>query len=127
MKINFFAPANKSLGYGIHAFNTMLEFEKLGHEICLITPFGNKNCEDENVDRWMDNQATFSVKDPSIMIFQEEFLSRFSGSPRIGFPVFETDKFLPHQLAALKSCDHLLTPSKWSRDVLASHGLASHI
>ena len=123
MKINFFAPMN-NLGYGIHAYNTIREFEKRGHEIVLIPPLGKINREmDNDIRRWFNNRESFSPKDPSIMIFMEDFLPQFSGDPRIGFPVFELEKFTPVQLAGLRSCDYLFTPSAWGKGVLVSNGL----
>lgn len=124
--INFFGPINH-FGVGIHNYNLASACERGGKEICLIPPFGQVSFEDESVSRWLRNRSRFSAKDPSVMIFDIPFLTQFSGSPRIGFAVFETDGFTKIQLAALKSCDFLLTPSKWGKEILANHGLESTV
>lgn len=124
--INFFGPINH-FGVGIHNYNLALACQKAGADICLVPPFGQVSFEDESVKKWLNNRENFSAKDPSVMIFDIPFLTQFSGSPRIGFAVFETYGFTKVQLADLKSCDFLLTPSKWGKDVLFDHGLESTV
>lgn len=121
MRVNFFAPIN-TLGYGIHSFYTIRAFEARGHEVCLIPPMGQVRLNNPEVSRWLMAKEKFSAKDPSIMIFNEEWLSQFSGTPRIGFPVFEMEKFTPIQLQMMRSCDYLLTPTKWAKQVLRRNG-----
>lgn len=121
MKINFFAPMNQ-LGYGIHAYNTIKEFEKLGNQICLLPPFGRAHFLNEDVERWLAAREKFSTHNPSVMMFHEDFLPHFSGTPRIGFPVFEKEKFEEFEKTAMRSCDALLVPSRWGKNVLEQQG-----
>lgn len=121
MKINFFAPIN-NLGYGIHSYNTMRAMDALGHELVLIPPFGQTAYADQHIETWFGRRVEFSSKNPSIMIFHEEYLAQFSGQPRIGFPVFETERFNPVQIQMMKDCDYLFTPSEWARHVLILNG-----
>jgi glycosyltransferase involved in cell wall biosynthesis len=126
MKVNFFAPIN-DLGYGIHSYNTISEFEKRGHHITLIPPFNRVSRETEDIKRWLENRNSFDPNLPGIMIFNEEYLTQFCGRPRIGFPVFELEKFTPLQIAMLKSCDYLFTPTAWGKKVLEENiGKASY-
>lgn len=124
--LNIFGPANY-LGVGIHCYHLAKAYTDLGNDVCLVTPFGNVSRTDEYVERWLKNRDHFSANDPSLMIFDIQFLTQFSGTPRIGFAVFETDGFTPAQLAAMKSCDYLLTPSAWGQRVLGNHGLVSSV
>ena len=121
MKVNFFAPIN-DLGYGIHAYNTIREFEKRGHNVTLVPPLGQVRRTDEHVERWLWNRESFDPNAPGIMIFNEEYLTQFTGRPRIAFPVFELEKFTPLQYACLRSCDYIFTPTKWGAAVLKEHG-----
>lgn len=121
MTINFFAPIN-NLGYGRHSYNLIREFEKLGNDICLVPPLGAVRFSDENVERWLAGRERFSPEEPSIMIFNEEYLTQFCGQPRIGFPVFELEQFTALQLACMRSCDYLMTTSAWGRAVLEKNG-----
>lgn len=124
--LNLFAPIN-TLGIGTHAYHLARQFEALGNEICLVPPLGQVRFEDESVQRWLLNRERFSANDPSLMIFDIPWFTQFSGNPRIGFAVFETDGFTKIQLAALRSCDWLLTPSAWARRVLSDHGINSFV
>lgn len=124
--LNIFAPINH-LGVGVHAYNLAKAYTDLGNDVCLIPPFGNIGFHDSYVDRWTANRDKFYANDPSLMIFDIQFLTQFSGTPRIGFAVFETDGFTDVQLAALKSCDFLLTPSKWGQGILMDYGIDSFV
>lgn len=120
MKVNFFAPIN-DLGYGIHSYNTIKEFEARGHGVTLVTPFGRVSRGGDNINRWLDARNHFDPNLPGIMIFNEEYLTQFCGRPRIGFPVFECEQFTPLQVAMIKTCDAVFTPSKWGASVLHAH------
>lgn len=124
--LNLFAPINH-LGVGVHSYQLAKAYTDLGNDVCLVPPFGSLSFQDSYVTLWTENRAKFSAHDPSLMIFDLAFLSQFSGTPRVGFAVFETDGFTPTQMAAMKSCDFLLTPSAWGKNVLQSHGLASEV
>lgn len=123
MKVNFFAPMNH-LGYGIHSYNTIRAFEKRGHTATVIPPFGQVHRTDELIARWTGRRHHFDPNAPGVMIFHEEYLTQFCGRPRIGFPVFECEKFTPLQLAGMRSCDALLTPTQWGKDVLVRAGIS---
>lgn len=122
MKINFFAPIN-NLGYGLHSYYLLKAFEARGHKVTLIPPLGEVRFSDEHVEKWLAARKDFSENNPSIMIFSEDFLTQFVGSPRIGFPVFETEGFTPVQIACLKSCRAILTPTQWGKNVLENNGI----
>lgn len=122
MRINFFAPINR-LGYGIHAYNLMRAFDRREHQITLITPFNRVQFEDAYILHWLAGQASINTKLPGIMIFNEDFLSQFSGQPRIGFPVFECERMTPVHAAMVRSCDFVFTPSAWGARVLAENGV----
>jgi len=124
--LNFFGPAN-NLGMGVHCLNLMKAYEKLGHDVCLIPPLGEARIKNQNIDRWIANRLRFSPKDPSLMIFDLQYMTQFSGSPRIGMIVFETDKLTPLQQACVASCDLLVTPSRWGADILGQYGLTPTI
>ncbi len=124
MKINFFAPIN-NLGYGIHSYNTIRAFEDRGHQVTLIPPFGQVSRTDAWVERWLERREHFDPNAPGVMIFNEEFLTQFTGKPRIGFPVFECEKFTPLQIACMKSCDYIFTPTAWAADILRKSGIGN--
>ena len=122
MRINFFAPINR-LGTGIHAFNLIRAFERRGHDVSLIPPMGQVRVSNEDTTRWLSKKDRLISHTPSVMIFDPTWLYQFSGRPRLGFAVFETDRLDPAQLEAVCSCDGVLVPSDWGRRVLESHGV----
>lgn len=124
--INFFAPVN-FLGIGVHSFNLMKALDSMGEKIAVFPPFGNVNRQGEEINRWLLAREEFNQNDPSVMIFDTQFFPHFSGKPRIGFTTFETDGFTPLQLSALRSCDAILTPSKWGQRILKNYDIASHV
>lgn len=124
--LNVFGPAN-NLGVGIHCVKFCEALERAGEEITMIPPFGGTAISSESIKRWVKNREAFDPKNPSLMIFDSQFLTQFCGEPRIGFCVTETDVLDPVQLAAIKSCDIVLTPSEWGRRVLAMHGVIAHV
>ena len=122
--LNVFGPCNL-LGTGIHCMNLAKAYEDLGNEVCLIPPFGQVSFQDERIKIWMERRTMFTPKDPSIMIFDIPFFAQFSGTPRMGFAVFETDGFTPLQKQMLRSVDMVLTPSDWGLRVLEQNGIKS--
>jgi len=116
--VNFFAPINY-LGYGIHSYNTIKAYyDNFNKNVSLIPPFGQTQWRDKYIDEWLSNRKKISSKDIGIMIFNEPFLSQFSGSTRIGFPVFEMEKFTELNKVMMRSCDHLFTPSQWAKEII---------
>lgn len=117
--VNFFAPINQ-LGIGVHAYNLIREYSKYD-KVSLIPPFGNVTAIDEEVEKWLSND--FDKDSPSIMIFQPQFMTQFCGSPRIGYPIFETTEFTRKEMNALKSLDYILVTSRWAEEILNDKGL----
>lgn len=119
--INFYAPINY-LGYGIHSYNLIKAYSKqfVDEPVSILPPFGNVQWKDTDVEKWLDNRKNIQSSDLGVMIFNEPFLSQFSGRKRIGFPVFEMERFDEISKSMMRTCDHLLTPSKWGKGVLES-------
>lgn len=133
--ISIFGPLN-SLGMGIHTYNLAKAYEKLiggsysglTPEVSVYPPFGRDQINDVYTKRWLANRVFSDTKtQPSLMIFDLQFMVHFSGRPRIGFAVFETNGFTELQLAGLKSLDHILTPSVWGQKVLEKYNLKSFV
>lgn len=124
--LNAFAPIN-NLGMGIHAHNLLKALDARGHEIALFPPFGQTALDSEQIAKWRANTLKFSVDDPSVMIFDMAFMAQFSGTPRIAFPVFETNVISARDVRLLQECDFVLTPSKWGQEVLRNHGIYSFV
>lgn len=124
--INIFSPIN-NLGMGIHGYNMCKALQNLGEEICLVPPLGQVRIINPDIEKWQANRDHFKRHNPGLMIFDIDWLTQFSGAPRIGFAVFETDGFTPRQIAAMRSCDSILTPSRWGQRVLKHYAIESMV
>lgn len=124
--LNLYAPIN-NLGTGVHAYHLARAYENMGREIALFPPLGDVRFHDSWVDRWLENRIRFDPGNPGLMIFDIDWFAQFTGKPRIGFAVFETDGFTSPQLNFLSSCDAIFTPSAWGREVLRGYNIASEV
>lgn len=116
--LNFFAPIN-NLGYGIHSYNLIKAYYRYVSKDISLTPVnGEYRVIDDFVTTIDSNRDKITKEDKSIMIFHASELHRFYGKERIGFPVFELEKFLPREISILKTLDKILVTSKWAKEVI---------
>lgn len=124
MKINLSAPIN-SLGYGRASLEILNSLYKAGHSVSLF-PINERiepNLITEAVKKSLDNAELFDYIAPSVRIWHQNSLAPSIGSgPRIGFPIFELDRFTDVELHHLKSCDYLFVCSKWAREICIGQG-----
>jgi glycosyltransferase involved in cell wall biosynthesis len=121
--INFFGVIN-SLGYGVFTHNLMLAYDQhVSPDIAFFpNPLFTPVVEDAAIKRWLENGKKFKKSDPSISIFQAQYLNQFCGSPMIGFPIFELDLFTELELQALRGLDVIFQPSSWGKKIVENHG-----
>lgn len=121
--INFYCPINY-LGYGIHSYNLMKELDKKGIDLALYPPNNRTDFTDALVEKWINNQHKFNKEDNAIMLYHEQFMNRFYGKIRIGYPVFE---LLPtkEDLEKMKCVDYLFQTSTYFKNVLSQVGITN--
>jgi glycosyltransferase involved in cell wall biosynthesis len=123
LNLNIQAPICHT-GYGQVGYNLSLELSKIANvTIFPIGPvqefpqsniinnliIGNKNIE--NI-----------MEAPSIKIWhQNDLFSHISRSQRVGFPIFELDRFSDIEIMSLKSCDVIYVCSKWAQNIIHNH------
>lgn len=102
--------------YGLVTLNLVKELAR-EHDVALF-PIGQA-----------ENHPHFPVKDlikksktprrdrPCVRIFHQHSLDLFCGDP-IGFPIFELDRFTPEEEHSMKSCDKLISCSKWAQETV---------
>ena len=106
MNINIIAPINQ-LGYGITGLNIVKELSRNNHiSLFMIGHPQVTNQEDANIiSQCIKNSHFFDVNAPCIKIWHQHDMAQFAGrGKRIGFPIFELDKFNDlekHQLSSL--------------------------
>jgi glycosyltransferase involved in cell wall biosynthesis len=125
--INLVAPINH-LGYGVVGYNVLKSLIESGASVALF-PIGEPD--------WVGNETTASMINdaitkshlyngtaPSIRIWHQFGLDMFPGNgPRIGWPIFELDKFNEREKLHLSNVDALFVCSQWAKDVIRDNGI----
>lgn len=128
MFLNLVAPINQ-LGYGVVGCNILRAAVEAGHTVS-YWPIGNPNWDSDLtfVKNCMENAKTFDKDAPSIRVWHQNDLAMFpGGGERIGFPIFELNKFDDIERNHLESVDRLFVCSKWAKDVLEAEGITTRI
>lgn len=118
--INIVGPINQ-LGYGITCLNIVKNLSKL-IKTCYF-PIGNPqvtNQEDADIIReCIKNSQLLDFDAPCIKIWHQHDMTQFAGRGlRIGFPIFELDKFNQTEKHHLSSLDKIFVCSSWAKDII---------
>lgn len=116
--INFFAPINKILGYGVHAINLIIAYYKYNKDIALYPINGALNYSDTIIDELLQNQIKSKKDDMGICIWHEFDMLRFCGKPRIGLVVFEKEELIELAKTQLMTLNYIIVVSEWAKKVL---------
>lgn len=128
MKLNLYAPINNHLGYGIASINIAMQLAKLV-DVSLFPIGGQVNLTEDrynhDLQKLLDKQVEFDRRASCIKIFHQNLLYDMVGNgPRVGFPIFELDKFNKVELANLRSCDMLMVCSEWAKKVIYENNIS---
>jgi glycosyltransferase involved in cell wall biosynthesis len=127
MFVNLISPLN-SLGYGNVGYNILKHLYKDGHSVSFF-PIGNPEWmgdPDANdiVKNTMKNASLYNPSAPCIRIWHQNDLAMFVGNgKRIGFPIFELDKFNQQEIHHLSSVDELFVCSNWAKGVVEENSI----
>jgi glycosyltransferase involved in cell wall biosynthesis len=121
--LNIIAPINQ-LGYGITGLNIVKALCKVT-EVSLWT-IGQPQVttqEDANIVQNCIRNAYFAdFNAPCIKIWHQNDMAQFVGrGKRIGFPIFELDKFSEVEQHHLHSLDHIFVCSQWAKNVILNN------
>ena len=132
MFVNLLAPIN-SLGYGVVGFNVLKALNSGGHCASLF-PINHPLRDDdvrgytkdiEVIRNGLANAKLFDPDAPSIRIWHQNEMDKFVGrGERIGWPIFELNKFTEQELHHLSNVDRLFVCSQWAKDVLVDNGIS---
>jgi glycosyltransferase involved in cell wall biosynthesis len=134
MSVNLLAPIN-SLGYGVVGFNILKSLIKLEQRVSLfpIAPLRDEDvrgyAKDIDVIRQgMKNAQLYDEKAPSVRIWHQHELDKFVGrGDRIGWPIFELDKFTDQEKHQLYHVDRLFVCSEWAKNVVEDNGILTPV
>jgi glycosyltransferase involved in cell wall biosynthesis len=120
--INIVSPINQ-LGYGITSLNIVKSLSKITS--VSLWPIGQPqvtNQEDANIISNAIKNGQFTKFDaPCIKIWHQNDMTQFVGfGKRIGFPIFELDKFNDLEKHHLNSLDKIFVCSEWAKTVIVN-------
>jgi glycosyltransferase involved in cell wall biosynthesis len=140
LNINITAPWN-SLGYGVAASNIIKAL--LCNDVNVAYwPITTKTLqvalpqpEDEDnaslVRELLNNREFFDATAPSLRIWHQDDMAQHIGSgERIGFPIFELDRFTDVEKHNLRSLDRIFVCSQWAKNIIhdqINYGLQNKI
>jgi glycosyltransferase involved in cell wall biosynthesis len=125
--INLMAPIN-NLGYGVVGYNILRSLVLSNNIVCYF-PIGDIEWEGDEqtkqiITGTMRNARTFAHHAPSVKIFHQNEMALFPGRGlRVGWPIFELNRFTDLEKHHLSSLDRIIVCSQWAKDVIASNGI----
>lgn len=120
---NLYGPLN-DLGYGIFTrglIKGLIELGKSDFHLSMIGPPQLENQSDLGSYTKQLQEVPWSRKAPSIAIWHEFDLNKFSGNKLVAFPIFETNSFFPAAKNYLSQMDAIFVPSKWAKSVVENN------
>lgn len=127
MFLNLIAPCN-NLGYGVVGYNLLKTMVSRGHRVSYF-PIGSPTWAgdplfNDLVQHTRGNAFFYEPTAPTVKVWHQYELDMFPGKgPRIGFPIFELNKFDDRELHHLKNLDKIFVPSEWAKNVIAENGI----
>ena len=121
MEINLTAPIN-DLGYGVAGLNVLKGLVRNGCKVS-YWPIGQatpRTQEDADIiSQCMSNAQFFDSQAPSLRLWHQHDMSHHVGHGiRVGFPVFELDKFSELEKHHLQSLDKIIVCSEWAKSIV---------
>jgi len=123
MNINLQCPIN-SLGYGQTGFHLLKAMENSGLFETTLFPIGNIVYKCSDLDKTIigcciDRQNMYDPLAPSLLIWHQFDMAKHIGKgERIGFPIFELNKFTSRELWHLSALDRVFVCSDWAKEVV---------
>lgn len=114
------APIN-TLGYGYVGLNLAMHLDNMRNNVSLF-PIGNIEAEPqyhELIRKLISNQGNFNKHAPTLRVFHQFSMAESVGyGDRLGWPIFELNKFNDTEWHHLSSLDTIIVCSKWAHDIV---------
>lgn len=113
-------------GYGVTGANMMRALLALQRDVAFvpISQVDRSIAQVPQLDAAIARAQTIDPQAPSVRMSQQfDLLAHVGTGPRIGFPIFELDRFHPVELQHLRAQDRLLVCSDWARTVIRGNGI----
>ena len=121
--LNLYGPLNE-FGYGIFTrgvIKGLLGLQRTDFQLCPIGPINVENTDEATMYNSMSQKPTWNRSAPSVSIWHEFDLNKFSSNKLIAYPIFETTKFNPTAINYLKQMDSICTLSEWGKSVITEN------
>lgn len=118
--INIICPINQ-LGYGITSLNIVKNLNSMTNVAlwCIGQPQVTSQEDANIITKCLENNKFLDFNAPCIKIWHQNDMTQFAGKgPRIGFPIFELDKFNNLEKHHLNSLDKIFVCSNWAKTVV---------
>lgn len=121
MNLSLVAPINE-VSYGIVASNIVYQILKQGHNLYLFPINEKPNTSQKlipSINKAIQNSYLFDFNAPCVRLWHQHNMSLFAGrARRVGFPIFELDRFTELEKHHLKNCDRIFVCSTWAKDIV---------
>lgn len=120
-----------SLGYGVAGYNIAKQLAKQVNDFTIF-PIGQPEPElyEELAQYdWRNKEEdSFDWGENVLKIWHQHGLHEMiGGGNRIGFPIFELNKFTKEERMSISSCDGVFVCSEWAKDIVKDQTNASHV
>ena len=121
--INIISPINQ-LGYGITGLNIVKSLSKITDVALwpISQPQVTNNEDAEIIKNCMSKASMPDFNAPCLRIWHQHDMAQFVGTgTRIGFPIFELDKFSDIEKHHLSNLDRIFVCSNWAKNIVLNN------
>lgn len=119
--LNLYGPIN-NLGYGIFTRGIIKGLANSGVFNFSISPIGApqapEDLEEAQIIKSIMDSMEWERVAPSIAIWHEFDLNKFSGNKLIAYPIFETTELTPRAKSHLQQMNAIFVSSSWSKQIM---------
>lgn len=129
MNINLTSPVNM-VSYGLTGCNILAALIELGHRLSLwpIGPIEAHPKHHAALRAALESAKRYDPNAPSVRLWHAFDLAQHVGKgPRVGFPIFELNRFNEVEKHQLRNQDMLLVCSEWARQIVADNDISTPV
>lgn len=121
-----FSTPHSRTGYGVVGSHLLRVLQARGIPVALraIGPVDRTLATNPKLEAALARQHTISARVPSVRLSQQFDLLAHAGSgPRVGFTIFELDRFTTAEMSHLQQQDALIVCTEWAKQVCLANGV----
>jgi len=121
-----FSTPHSRTGYGVVGSHLLRVLQARGVPVALraIGPVDRTLATNPKLEAALARQRTIGADVPSVRLSQQfDLLAHAGNGPRVGFTIFELDRFTAGELSHLQQQDALLVCTEWAKQVCVANGV----